>query len=236
MKNLFVSIIICLIFIFSACTKKEEKNTSINPNSINVGELHNKSLDYLYKEKRISTFSGTKSLTTKTYCDYIGEYLILSGLDEDDVNKGVNESKEFFNEIEDTGRGLNLDGFMSDYDNIRWFLKQNCNASYEFTTELNKVFNMSDSLKADELLLYVNSNFKNKNWQAEDKELADVFADVFNNSYNYWSINNNRLEDDTWVIINDGIGGVLGLAFGGIGSVIVGTTFSAYTNEELSDN
>jgi hypothetical protein len=43
------------------------------------------------------------------------------------------------------------------------------------------------------------------------------------------------MKKSSWVIINDGIGGVLGTIFGPVGTVVVATAFSVGTNEEIKN-
>ncbi len=44
-----------------------------------------------------------------------------------------------------------------------------------------------------------------------------------------------NFKESNWVIINDGIGGILGSIFGPIGAIVVGTAFSVGTNEEINN-
>jgi hypothetical protein len=70
-----------------------------------------------------------------------------------------------------------------------------------------------------------------------DGEVSKIFTQLVLASDNFWHhsyvTNTARLKPSTWVIIHDGIGGVVGTIFGGIGSVVCATAFSAYTNETL---
>jgi len=87
---------------------------------------------------------------------------------------------------------------------------------------------------------YVNSNFaylvfENKH----DQQGQMLFTNIFNASYEYWTkeYNSNlkglKLKDTSKVLINDGIGGLLGLVFGAPGSIITAAVFSVGTNEEI---
>jgi len=66
-----------------------------------------------------------------------------------------------------------------------------------------------------------------------------LFTSIFNSSFSYWTnVDNTNLKsalinDSSWVIINDGIGGVIGSIFGPIGSIITATIWSVATNEEI---
>ncbi|NMB63533.1 MAG: hypothetical protein GYA16_01550 [Spirochaetes bacterium] len=102
--------------------------------------------------------------------------------------------------------------------------------------ELNHILK-TDSLTSntDNLKLYVNNIMPNKKWSDQELRYVIIFQTMINYSANYWeTIYSSRLKlkCSTWVIINDGIGGVLGSAFGGVGGVILGTILSAGTNEE----
>ena len=86
---------------------------------------------------------------------------------------------------------------------------------------------------------YVNGSFNEAEFNNPNDLIAKAaFISIFNSSFDYWGNSDSNLKsvnisDDTWVLINDGIGGILGSAFGPIGSIILGTAFSIGTVEEL---
>lgn len=64
--------------------------------------------------------------------------------------------------------------------------------------------------------------------------VVQVALSVIRRAKEHWSGQGApKIKPGTWVIVNDGIGGVLGILFRGVGSIIVGTAASAWTNEEL---
>jgi len=102
--------------------------------------------------------------------------------------------------------------------------------------ELNNILK-TDSLttNTNNLMLYVNNIMPNKKWSDQELRYIIIFQTIINYSANFWLTKYSsrlKLKCSTWVIINDGIGGVLGSAFGGVGGVILGTVLSAGTNKE----
>ena len=67
-----------------------------------------------------------------------------------------------------------------------------------------------------------------------------LYLNIFNGSYDFWQtmddtqLKGTSLKRSSWVIINDGIGGILGTVFGPIGAIVTATVFSVGTNEEIN--
>lgn len=114
--------------------------------------------------------------------------------------------------------------------------------SLEFIWEIYDILNLvahsSDALKIEQKI----DSFRHKQFFLINDIIAQyVFINTFDHSEDFWNYNivdsyrmaSKRLKGSTWVIINDGIGGIAGSIFGGIGSIVVGTVFSAWTNEQI---
>ncbi len=87
---------------------------------------------------------------------------------------------------------------------------------------------------------YVDNTFARIDFKKNhDRKGQQIFVDIFTASYAFWEAyetNNLKgapLKPSSWVIINDGIGGVLGMVFGPLGSIVTATVFSLGTNQEI---
>lgn len=134
---------------------------------------------------------------------------------------------------------INFEYYFSDFNFVRSYTKNNNKVSDFFLDELEIVYLMgqNNTIPAYDVKEYVNNVFLKNEWTTDsDIEACNIFVEVFYYSYDYW-ISDSKLDDDTWVIIHDGMRALLGCSFGPAGSIILGTAFSAYSNEVIfADN
>ncbi len=199
-----------------------------------VGELHNGALDYIRNETDVSIsqrfFKNPRELEdfTNAVEDYMEQDPRVD-IDPDLLEEAGSWAKEktmnFAQPIMNGTRSPDMDALAKKLEENQ----EKMGVTDEFLDEVLYVTSLGDT-SASELLDYMNGPFANRDWQGEDAKYAKVFQEVVNNSASYWE-DKNRLKCSTWVIINDGIGGLAGLPFGGAGSIVAGTAMSAGTNE-----
>jgi hypothetical protein len=87
------------------------------------------------------------------------------------------------------------------------------------------------------IMSYLTFTFADNLWTGNDLKYARIIRKVATGSNTYWSgrLNGGYQTDwdcNSWVLLVDGIGGIFGSPFGGIGGIILGTTFSIGANED----
>lgn len=249
-RNLLISGFLTLIFVlgvvfFISC--KKENNEQPVPKDENyafqnAGRLHNGALAYYYQNRlKLKATSSSEEIYSEII-DLTSEYLVNQGFDRGivvGVTSRVKNSMGSLGLKSTSGNFYSIDtaSFIRQIDGLKMF-------SNEFVSNVNKLFALAhDDVSEDVIKDYVNNTFAKINYlNQNDVNAQKVYVDIFNSSFNYWlqSDGDNaekkaKLKPSTWVIINDGIGGVLGSAFGPIGSVALGTVLSAGTNEEIKN-
>jgi hypothetical protein len=114
--------------------------------------------------------------------------------------------------------------------------------SESFLEAIDEILNLGENQAGRQAIRrYVNTVFNGIRFaHQKDREAQQLFVKIFNSSYQFWEsydssyLKGTLLRESSWVIINDGIGGLLGLVFGPAGSIITGTIFSLGTNEEIN--
>ncbi len=199
-----------------------------------IADLHNEALDYIKEEKdlrlskRMFHNPGEIERVTGAIEDYLAQNPHIDL--EESLIKEAGEKAE--GKLAAVGPRLMDNTRAMDVQALAKELEENqeeMGISDTFKNEVVKVASLGDS-SVSKLLSYVNGEFSNKNWEGTDATYAEVFVDMVNNSNEYWE-DKDRLKCSTWTIINDGIGSLAGLPFGAAGSIVVGTTMSAGTNE-----
>lgn len=231
----FTVIAFSMLLLFSSCAKEEKAgNTDF---IANAGTIHNQLLDHYY-ENRTNANPDAEEMISEIIGLSSGQ-MINMGYDEETVlsaEKVLEErySPKHLKSVMSTDFSIDLEELAQKLDETGLY-------SSGFVAEVEKVVEMvSDDVKIPAVSDYVNTKFaylvfENKH----DQQGQTLFTNVFNASYEYWTEDSDsnlkrlKLSDRSKVIINDGIGGLLGLVFGPAGSVITATVFSVGTNEEI---
>ena len=203
----------------------------------NAGELHNRMIGYYYSNKTAEMAMGTVFL--EELIDLSFEYLATLGYDAATTG-GINAQLK----LKFPGSSLKSSdhqGFSTDPSTFIPQLEATGLYSRAFLDEIDAILQMAHQHKGRKAIRnYVNSEFRGTGFDSEqDLEAQQLFIDIFNGSYQYWERSGNSnlkgalLDKSSWVIINDGIGGILGSIFGPIGSIVTATVFSVGTNEEI---
>jgi hypothetical protein len=209
-----------------------------NEISASPGRIHNEMISYYYTYRSATHHSHEEIISEVLALSW--EYLEKHGYE----THNLGETKRAIVEKFKTSylKSLTTDAYVLDNESFVSQLSATGRFTPRFVSELNKVLDLARD-HDDRLLIreYVNSAFQDIEFERqEDNEARSLFTDIFNASYGFWEdrypsgLKSTMLERSSWVIINDGIGGVLGSIFGPIGTVVVATAFSVGTNEELN--
>lgn len=260
-KIIFITIIATSLA-FGSCEKEEEMNiknenlTSKNhkkdskdvyyKTNLNVGQAHNELLSYYFNN--IDTLYDLTNISLNEYnevLDYFYDELVsLNYTTQDGKEDLLNNLSDLYEDLivlESNGEHnilfgstLNEGGFLHDlYPNLSDSLIGISDSTLTLDSIINRVDSWENAFTEDELIAY---NYCNS---------------IISYSANYWQTNgvgNNDPSDDksrcncspfrncdTWVVVNDAIGGLFGAAFGGVGAIIVGGIFSAGTSEDIAN-
>ena len=233
--------LLSLLFISACQQEMDPVSKQMDSDNIlaNAGKIHNDMISYYYANR--STENAPSELMLSELFDLSWEYLEKNGYDA----KEIQETKLLMGEKLNTSylKSMTVDGYSIDTARFISQLEATSMYSQEFITEINKVLvlaNMDDDRQ--KIKDYVNAAFMNIEFDDDqDRAAQSLFANVFNGSFDFWemkdetSLKSTHLKRSSFVIINDGIGAVLGSIFGPIGSIVVGTAFSVATNEEIKD-
>lgn len=228
------------LFLFPACQQESNSLPDQHDESdilTNAGELHNRMIAYYYSHRSVKDPSWEGIF--KELLDLSSEYLVNMGYDfasigETRMKLERDLGPSFLKSTSDRGFSLDPATFISQLTSTGLY-------SGRFVGEIDKILKLARK-KDDKKVIrqYVNTEFSGVKFQEEkDREAQQLFISVFNGSYEYWEsyyqshLKGALLKDSSWVIINDGIGGILGSIFGPLGSIICATVFSVGTNEEL---
>jgi AAA+ ATPase superfamily predicted ATPase len=253
-KVLFSLWIVSSLF---ACKKEERRIISqinnasidayntINSDSLimNVGKFHNEALTYFYKsENRFK--SSSSSTNINDIVEVLSGYFISLGVDKDTLDRICNSVKvkqinsSSLNDLTEEQIAINPANFVTQLENQN---KYSAEFLWEIYDILDLVAQGADPSIIDEKVKL----FKNKQFLTKDDLVAQyIFVNIFNSSSDYWnnfSTNSSQqstkalIKTSSWVIINDGIGGIVGSIFGGVGSIVVSTVFSVWTNEQIKN-
>ena len=201
----------------------------------NAGKIHNEMISYYYNNRLGGDLSPDEKYAE--ILDLSWEYLDHNGYDshytletrlflEDEINMSSLKSV--------TGDGISIDSesFISQLSETGIYSKH-------FQKEVKKILSLAHKNDDRKIIKgYVNSTFSGIEFDEDDDTAGQqLFVNIFNASYDFWeSMNASHLKStclklSSWVIINDGIGGVLGSIFGPVGSIVTATAFSVATNE-----
>jgi hypothetical protein len=203
----------------------------------NAGEIHNQMIAYYYANRTETLSGGT--MPVDELVDLSFDYLATLGYDASATSDIKSQLKRKF-----SGSSLKFSdhrGFSTDPSTFIPQLESTGLYSEQFLEEIDAILQLAHQHKGKKAIReYVNAEFRGFGFATErDTEAQQLFINIFNGSYQYWEasgdsgLKSTLLKDSSWVIINDGIGGILGSIFGPIGSIVTATVFSVGTNEEI---
>jgi len=209
---------------------KDQTGSTDLLSSYKIGETHNELLEYLYGK------SGAIASTQEILKCFEYYMVNVKGYEHYQISQKISEIKK-------TSEFERLDMAKSNflYSDINQFLSEvelQLNPSREFVRCIKNTILLGETNSPDEVKLFVEKNFQNKNWRGVDKQLAYIFSDVFNSSYNFWMLYWNEekeLKKSSKVILYDAAGAIHGFIFGPIGSIIEGALVSVAANERLPE-
>lgn len=226
-----------LLILLSGCSETED--TEKSDFLANAGAIHNQLLDHYY-QNRLNTTPGTGELISEVV-NLSSEYLLGNGYDQRSVSEATSLLKKEYSSthlksVLDHDYSIDAVKLAEQFADMELY-------SDLFIEDVGKIIAMAaEEADIRRVRTYINSSFADVDYESEkDREGQSLFVSIFNSSYIYWTGDDNSnlkylgLDDNTKVIINDGIGGILGLVFGPAGSIITATVFSAATNEELKN-
>ena len=240
MKTKFFLLGACFLLLIS-CVKESESDVQMKTDDYafeNAGQLHNESLNYYYLTK-----SNTKSVSRhedrlEEIINVNADFLIQKGFNKAKVQKIRDNVIVSTREYKLSKKSETIVPMPDEFINL---IENQNNYSPEFISEIHKILDLGFGEEdLSRIINYINNDFQETQFILDSDNFAkEIFVDIFNNSLLYWTGNdpnynphNKKLKKSSWVIINDGIGGILGSAFGPMGSIILGTAFSVGTNEE----
>lgn len=233
-------LVISLALLLAACQKGPG---SLPESSENVemiadpGEIHNRMVGYYYAHRSVPE-PGPETMFEEVM-ELSFRFLAGEGYDQVSLQEIRREVEEQYAPTPLKGSGKQ--GFCTDPSTFAEQLTATGLYSAGFIGEIQEILDLAEKKKGkQEIRDYVNHTFSGVPFnEPKDREAQQLFIDIFNGSYAYWgkreqgSLKGIQLKDSSWVIINDGIGGILGLVFGPVGSIVTATVFSVGTNEEL---
>ena len=221
--------------------------TAIQFSDHEIGRLHNEALAFIYARGFGDRAGPLTGVDITRALNFLRQFLRGKGLAQKTVQSEVKPIRHL---LRDAGilRGnrVLVPGFGKDHvkviNSILALLVSRGTVSKGLAGSFSELFNWVIKARpnAVEVVSKIEEVFVHARRRGNDRRVARIFADVCSSSFHFWSPGSGGVEpakmpeDSTWVIINDGVGGVLGLVFGGFGSVAVGTVLSAWTNENLA--
>ncbi|MCK5342353.1 MAG: hypothetical protein KAR20_03065 [Candidatus Heimdallarchaeota archaeon] len=236
-KSLLGTALCSLIFMAACQQEMNPQAEQVEKEDLlsNAGKIHNEMISYYYNNRLGGDLSPDEKYAE--ILDLSWEYLDHNGYDshytletrlflEDEINMSSLKSV--------TGDGISIDSesFISQLSETGIYSKH-------FQKEVKKILSLAHKNDDRKIIKgYVNSTFSGIEFDEDDDTAwQQLFVNIFNASYDFWeSMNSSHLKStylklSSWVIINDGIGGVLGSIFGPVGSIVCATALSVATNE-----
>jgi hypothetical protein len=233
--------IMCIMLLFPACQQEPEPAPEPAPADeilAQAGRIHNELISY-YFSNRSGPCTGSREMLEEVV-ELSWEYLDSNGYlkgDHMETREAILHKFEtsYLKSGPEERFSLDTATFILQLSETRRFTPR-------FLKEIHRILahaHRDDDREA--VREYVNSDFTGVRFGSRrDRAAQQLFTDIFNSSYQFWEsyensdLKSTKLEKSSWVIINDGIGGVLGSIFGPLGSVVVATAFSVGTNEEIN--
>jgi hypothetical protein len=238
-RNYMTGLILLLLLLFSAC-QHETHSLSEEPDDekilANAGDLHNQMILHYYSCRKEQApdpeamFSELLALSS--------DYLISLGYDANSIGETRNclEQKlgpSFLKSASGGDYTLDPSTFMMQLQATGLYSK-------DFLGQIDAIIQLGMDQEKEKIRHHVNTSFSGLKFHSKtDRQAQQLFVKIFNGSYEFWekyyrtNLKGVHLKDSSWVIINDGIGGLIGLIFGPAGSIITATVFSVGTNEEI---
>jgi len=234
-------IAIVSLTLFSGCQQVTELSGDDSaPDEImkNAGLIHNEMISYYYMNRKLE--DAMPEQLVSELLELSGEYLDKNGYDPAETKERISQVREKLGSspLKSGSAGcfsINEDSFLTQISETQLY-------SDHFINELGKILALAEETNdREQVKEYVNSTFYSIQFTTgNDLDGQQLFSSIFNGSYEFWesyeegNLKAKTIKGSTWVIINDGIGGVLGSIFGPIGSIVTATVFSAATNEEVN--
>jgi len=239
-RNL-LGMVLCSTILMAACQQEtisvpeQMKSDEILSNA---GKIHNEMISYYYKNRLGGELSSEEKIAE--LLDLSWEYLDQNGYEsgytaEDKLILGEKISASNLKSVNTDNYSIDPSTFISQLSGTGMYSKH-------FQKEIKKILNLARTHDDRQIIKdYVNSTFAGIEFD-DDGDITgqQLYINIFNGSYDFWEmmekshVKSTNLRLSSWVIINDGIGGILGLAFGPVGSIVAATAFSVGTNEEIN--
>jgi len=233
-------LLLSLLLLFSAC-QHETHSLSEQPDEedilANAGDLHNRMISNYYSFRK-EPVTDPENMFSELV-DLSSGYLISLGYDANSIGETrrcleQNFGSSFLKSTSGGEYALDPSTFMSQ-------LRATGLYSGDFLGQIDAILQLGFAREdRKKIRHHVNSSFSGLKFSSKtDRQAQQLFIKIFNGSYEFWekyqrsNLKGAALKDSSWVIINDGIGGLLGLVFGPAGSIITATVFSVGTNEEI---
>jgi hypothetical protein len=234
-------IVLSLLLLFSAC-ENESGPPAGHGDETDIlsmaGALHNQMISYYY-DHRTDADESAETFFMETL-DLSSEFLVAEGYPVASIEKTRLAIEEQYSP-----------GFMKSTSGGRYSLEPGTFIpqlratglySEHFLQAMAEILQLAENkFNKQTIRQHVNSKFQGISFaDPKDRDGQQLFISIFNGSYQFWdSYGSSNLKDvalkpSSWVIINDGIGGLLGMVFGPAGSIITATVFSVGTNEEIN--
>ena len=237
---------LCAMIFIVACQQEMtpvpdqiERDEIVSNNEIlsNAGKIHNEMISYYY----INRLEEDASVEIKIseLLDLSWEYLDKNGYDSETTmeTRLLIEEKINMSSLKSVTDG----NYSVDESNFISQLSETSMYSHHFLEEINKILTLAHNHNDRKIIRdYVNSTFRKIEFMDDDDIVGQqLYVNIFNGSYDFWEfmdesqLKSTNLRLSSWVIINDGIGAIIGMIFGPIGSIVTATAFSVATNEEI---
>lgn len=205
----------------------------------NAGEIHNQLIANYYTNR--TGPSPSYEMMFNELMELSFQYLTAEGYQEASLRQARMQVEQQYGPSSLKGAGGR--GFSTDPSTFIGQLTATGLFSRDFLKEIDEILKFATERDDRiEVKKYVNEEFSAIRFdRKKDRDAQQLFIDIFNGSYEYWSSGNQgslkgtQMKPSSWVIINDGIGGILGMVFGPVGSIVTATVFSVGTNEEIKD-
>lgn len=240
MKSVIQGAALAFLLLLPACQQGNESlpgQPEYDDILSNAGEIHNQLIAYYYANRKGTC--PTREMMFDELMELSFRYLVTQGYEEASLREARMQVEQQYGPSSLKGAGDQ--GFSTDPSTFIDQLTATGLFSRDFLQEIEKILEFAEQ-KDDrkEVRKYVNRAFAGIPFDRKnDRDAQQLFIDIFNGSYEFWNSGNQgslkgaKLKPSSWVIINDGIGGILGMVFGPVGSIVTATVFSVGTNEEI---
>lgn len=258
-KNIFAffSFVVLSIFMLTDCSSKYElTQDDMSNNSMqlytqadSIADLHNQVLAYVYGTSGYSG-SGIFSLNHK-HLSVQSSNLLKNDILNFATYKGwdlsnVDQAFSILDSLHSDNNVVfieNNESYIKDYRlKLKNILNSAVGRGYVDNGANQVVLALIDSVDSGvepERLVELVNNIDLNNYSGNTAQSLAVFKTVTIGSYNYWNNTSNpgtdnfQLRRDSWVMIGDGAGAIIGTMYGGYWSIVCSAYASVYLNETL---